>query len=258
MRKRIVLSVLLMLCVWLTGCYGIVPMRQRTVAQQGPAANIDPGFLKKGETQRGEVLDKLKATDTGFASDRFFVGRWRTSKSGEWLAVGGYGGAAFGADRRWHNTNLLVQFDGNGAVESFEAFPDKLLAEKLAPLAQQKQLLETEKVEGSIALNGSEIPVSLSLSKESIEIAELEHFKALKHRPQYHYTVPRDRLQGVSVDRFQDNVTYLDISLHFASDLREFGGPRGKKVSVQVTVPQLITLLAYAPPHAVQPVVPKP
>ena len=245
MVKRI--AILLILCAWLTGCYGIVPMRQRTVAQQGPTATIEPGFLKKGETARPEVLDKLRAADTGFASDRFFVGRWRTSKSGEWLAVGGYGGAAFGADRRWHNVNLLIQFDAAGTVESYEVFPDKLLAEKLFPVAQQRQLLETEKLEGSITVNGSEIPVSLNLSKESIEIAELEHSKVLKHRPQYHYTVPRAGLQSVSVDRFQDNVTYLDISLHFANDLREFGGPRGKKTSVQVTVPQLITLLAYAP-----------
>jgi hypothetical protein len=46
------------------------------------------GFLKQGHTPRDEVLEKLKATDTGFVSDCCFVGRWRTLKSAVWIAVG--------------------------------------------------------------------------------------------------------------------------------------------------------------------------
>jgi hypothetical protein len=237
---------LLEFSICLCSCIGVLPMRQRTVTQQGPTAKIDLGFLKQGETPRTAVLDKLKAIDTGFASDRFFVGRWRTSKSAAWIAVGtpaGYGG--FGADRLWSNTNLLVRFDDNGTIESYEMFPDKLLTQKLAPLAQQEKLLEPESLEASLTLNGTEIPVNLVLAKGSLEVEEMAHFKSLGHRPQYHYTVPRQQLQSVTVNHFQDNVTYLDVSFHFVSDLRLFRGPRGKKVTLQMSVPDLIKVLAY-------------
>jgi hypothetical protein len=244
--KRIGLSVipLVFLFTWLAGCIGIVPMRRRTVAQQGATGNIDTRFLKPGETRRGEVLDKLRGTDTGFASDRFFVGRWRTSKAGAWIAIGtpaGYGG--FAADRLWRNTNLVVRFDNDGAVESYELFPDKMVAEKLLPVAQHQRLSVPEQLETSFTLNGTEIPVSLLLLKESLEFAELARFH---HRPQYHYTIPRQALERVTVDRFQDNVAYLNVTFHFTRDVRQFNGPRGKKIGLQMTVPELITVLAYA------------
>ena len=238
---------LLVLSMSLCSCIGVVPMRQRTVTQQGPTTKIDLGFLKPGGTPRAEVLEKLKATDTGFASHRLFVGRWRTSKAAAWIAVGtpaGYGG--FAADRLWSNTNLLVHFDANGTIESYAMFPDKLLAEKLVLVAQEQKLPDPEQLETSLTLNGTEIPVNVTLTKKSLEIAELAHFKSLKHRPQYHYVVPRQALQSVTVNHFQDNVTYVDVTFHFASNLRQFTGPRGKKVTLQMTVPELITALAYA------------
>ena len=250
--KRAGLSVipLVFLCTWLAGCIGVVPMRRRTVTQQGATANIDTHFLTPGQTPRAEVLDKLHSTDTGFTSDRFFVGRWRTSRAAAWIAIGtpaGYGG--FAADRLWRNTNLVVRFAGDGAVESFELFPDKMIAEKLAPVAQQQKLSIPEKLEASFTLSGTEIPVNLVLSKESLEFAELARFH---HRPKYHYTVPRQDLERVTVDRYQDNVAYLNVTFHFARDLRDFKGPRGKKIGLQMTVPELITVLAYASEHPSQ------
>jgi hypothetical protein len=191
--------------------------------------------------------DKLKAADTGFVSDRFFVGRWRTSRAAAWIAVGtpsGYGG--FAADRLWRNTNLLIRFDAAGAVESYEAFPDKLFVEKLMPVALDQKLADTEQLETTFALAGSEIPVNRVLSTEQIEVSEMAHFKSLKHRPQYHYIVPSRQLEKVTVSHYQNNVTYLDVSIHFFADLRTYQGPRGKKTTLQMTVPQLITRLSYA------------
>jgi len=228
-------------------------MRRRTVTPQGPTATIDVRFLKTGQTRRDEVLEKLGATDTGFASDRFFVGRWRTSKAAAWIAIGtpaGYGG--FAADRLWGNTNLLVRFGTDGAVESYELFPDKSVAEKLLPVAREQVLSEPEQLEASLALNATEIPVRVVLAKESLEIAELERFAGLKHRPQYHYNVPRQVLERITVDRFQDNIGYLNVTFHFARDLRKFHGPRGKNVGLQITVPEFITMLAYTPQHQAQ------
>jgi hypothetical protein len=221
-------------------------MRQRTVTPQGPTANINLGFFKQGETQRSVVLDKLKAVDTGLVSDRYFIGRWRTSKAGAWIAFGtpaGYGGVA--ADRLWHNTNLVVRFDSNGVIQAYETFPDKLFVEKLLPVALEEKLKDPEQLETSLTFAGHEIPVNLVLSKDHLEVEETEHFKNMKHRPQYHYSVPRKELQKVTVSHFQNNVTYLEVSLHFLTDLKNFQGPRGNKTTLQMTVPQLITVLSY-------------
>jgi hypothetical protein len=145
-----------------------------------------------------------------------------------------------------------VQFDSNGVVESYEMFPDKLLAEKLAPVAQGQKLSEKETLETSITLNATEISVSLVLSPAAPEINERAHFKSLKNRPQYRYAVPRHDLQGVTVNHFQDNVTYLDVTFHFLNDWRQLNEPRGKRVSLQMSVPELIIVLAYASKYAPQ------
>jgi hypothetical protein len=229
-------------------------MRQRTVTQQGPSAKIDLSFLKTGSITRAEVLDKLRATDTGVESDHFFVGRWRASKWAAWMAVGtpaGYGGV--GGDRLWKNANLLVTFDAHGAVESYEVFPDKQLVGKLVPVARERRLSENEQVEASTVLGNSDIATNLVLKPDSMEIVETERVLAFKHRPQYHYAVPARDLERVSLARFQDNVTYLDVKFHFTEDLRQFHGPRGKTINLQMAMPQLITVLAYAELHSVGP-----
>jgi hypothetical protein len=126
------LSWIFLLCACLCCCVGVTPMRRRTVAQQGPTSNIDLTFLKAGRTTRAEVQEQLKLTNVGLEDGRVFVGRWRTSRWGGWIAFGtpaGYGGV--GGGRLWNNANLLVQFDGNGTVENYEVFPDKLLIAKL-------------------------------------------------------------------------------------------------------------------------------
>lgn len=244
----------LVLCAILCSCVGVVPMRQRTVTQQGASARIDLSFLKAGSTSRPDVLNQLKATDTGVESSHFFVGRWRASNWAEWIAIGtpaGYGGV--GGDRIWKNANLLVTFDANGAVEGYEIFPDKQLILKLAPLARERKLSENEQVEVSTVLGNSDIATNLVLRLDSMEIVETERVRAFKKRPQYHYTVPAHNLKGVSLARFQNNVTYLDVKFHFIEDLRQFQGPPGKTISLQMAMPQLVTVLAYAELHTTTP-----
>lgn len=53
----------------------------------------------------------------------------------------------------------------------------------------------------------------------------------------------------MTLARNQENVSFLETNFHFARDLRQFHGPRGKKVDLQLTVPQLITVLSYAAVH---------
>jgi hypothetical protein len=89
-------------------------------------------FPKSGPDYACRSSGAAEAYNVGLEDGRVFVGRWRTSRWGGWIAFGtpaGYGGV--GGGRLWNNANLLVQFDGNGTVENYEVFPDKLLIAKL-------------------------------------------------------------------------------------------------------------------------------
>jgi hypothetical protein len=83
----------LSLAFCLVGCIGATRLPERTRGQRGPTQKIDLSFLQSGETSRTEVAEKLNPIDTGIKSDRFFVGRWDTSKWGGWAFLAGYGGA---------------------------------------------------------------------------------------------------------------------------------------------------------------------
>jgi hypothetical protein len=241
--QRHLLLLILIACACLYGCIGAMPLRQRTVGQQGPITDVDLAFIKNGQTTRAEILQKLGATDVGLASDQVFFGRWRTSKWTAWAVAAGYGGATGTGGRIWHNANLLVNFDSAGRVENYEVFADNLLVEKLARVVRETKLNPDERMEVTIPCNqGCEVAADFILSRQSLEIAETTHIKG---RKQFHYTVPAQQLTVIDLDRYQDQVGYLMITMHFSTDLREFQGPKGKHLHVQVTIPQLTKLLAY-------------
>lgn len=241
MKLRLTLA--LISCAFFYACVGATPMRQRTVGQQGPISAVDLRFVKNGETARAEILQKLQGIDTGVVSNNFFVGRWRTSKWGAWAVGAGYGGATGSGGRVWHNANLLVEFDPQGRVKNYEVFPDKLMLEKLAPLVGEAKLSADERMEVTVPCDiGCEVRANLILSRHSLEVAELTE---IKPRKLLHYTVPVQQVTVVVVDRYQNQAGNMNITLHFASDLRQFHGPKGKHLHLQMTVPQLIKLLAY-------------
>ena len=243
--QRHLLLLILIECACLYGCIGAMPLRRRTLGQQGPMTDVDLAFIENGQTTRAEILQKLGTTNVGLASDQVFFGRWRTSKWAAWVvAAGGYGGGMAGAAGRiWQNANLLVNFDSAGRVENYEVFADKLLVEKLARVVRETKLDPEERMEVTVPCNqGCETAADFILSRQSLEIAETTHIKG---RKQFHYKVPAQQLTVIHVDRYQDQVGYLMITMHFSTDLREFRGPKGKQLHVQVTVPQLTKLLAY-------------
>jgi len=247
--QRHLLLLILIECACLYGCIGAMPLRRRTVGQQGPITDVDLAFIKNGQTTRAEILQKLGTTNVGLASDQVFFGRWRTSKSAAWAVTG----LPTYAGRIWQNANLLVKFDSAGRVENYEVFADKLLMEKLAPVVRETNLNPDERMEvtipcdqGCVAVicnQGCEIAADFILSRQSLEIAETTHIKG---RKQFHYTVPARQLTVIHLDRYQEQVGYLMIDMHFSTDLRKFQGPEGKQLHVQVTVPQLTKLLAYS------------
>jgi len=55
---------------------------------------------------------------------------------------------------------------------------------------------------------------------------------------------------GTSVTANESDPVYTTQVLHFSTDLKQVGGPRGKKLYIRVTVPELITLLSYLSRHS--------
>src|SRR5258708_7818872 len=243
--KSIAPVALLLLSFVFSGCIGVTRVPERTRTPQGQVKKIDLSFLRPGETTRAEVLEKLKPIDTSVHGDRFFLGRWDNSKWSGWAFVGGDNSPAGGAKRLWHDVNFLAEFDDKGILKRYEAFPDKLLAEKLAPVAAETKLPSgTDRAEMAIqfAYQGI-VPGKLTLTAGSMEF--IEQSKAKKPR---HFTVPRGQLSaiGLSVLTAAPDPVYVSEVLHFSGNLKQFGGPRGNRLYLRVTVPDLVVLLAYS------------
>jgi len=240
-RKGLVLVLSLAFC--LASCVGATRLPERTRGQQGPTQKVDLRFLLAGKTTRTEVAEKLKPVDTGVTSDRFFLGRWDTSKWGGWVFLATYGGG--GASRVWKDANLLIEFDESGRVKTYETFPDKLLLAKLDPVVNETVLLAEDRMDVSVCFDRRFhfAPASLQISIDTLEFTEMRHVK----KP-FHFRVPRERLthiDGGTVGGNGDAVHVVDV-LHFSDKLKAFGGPSSKEVWVTSTVPQMITLLRYA------------
>lgn len=121
-----------------TSCI-VVPMRVPTKTRgiAGAEQKTDLSFLAPGKTTREEVLEKLKGVDAGVPSERLFWGRWSTSSWGVFAGVGGYGGAAAGAEREWGAHNVFIVFDENGVVQSVRPTGDKEVVRTLVEVLKQ-------------------------------------------------------------------------------------------------------------------------
>lgn len=99
----------------LIGC-AIFPMKTRTVGSTGAEKPLDIDFIQPNKTTRDEVATKLAWMDTGLKHSRLFWGRWYQSSSGVVFVPGPLVMADVTA-RRWHDRNLLVEFNDNAIVE---------------------------------------------------------------------------------------------------------------------------------------------
>jgi hypothetical protein len=251
-RNKIISALLMLLSLTLSGCMGVTRLPARVRTPQGLQKPLDISFLQTGQTTRAEVIEKLKLIDTGFQSDRFFLGRWNSSKWGGWVFGIGLGTSAGGAVRFWHDVNLLVEFDEKGAVKSYLTFPDQQLIEKLTAVAGGRGKPSAES--GEIELQwmkggyvGAPRTAKLVLSPNSMEFVETGGAGRL-----YHFKVPATQFVNIGTATGAGNVSdpvYTTQVLHFSSDLKQAGGPRGKKLYLRVTVPELVMLLSYLSQH---------
>lgn len=224
------------------GCL-VVPVRAptRTNGLAGKIEKINLDFLQAGKTTRQEVTEKLGETDTSVKEDRFFLGRWATSKWGVlWMVSGGYN-AAGGWNRGWARHNVLIAFDENNLVQQFRQFPDEDLVRQLSawvaeghgqPLDLSAPIeLPVEHRHGS----GVGFPGTLVLSSDSFEFRENE-----KHNFKISPQQIRD-IQLTSVGHGdKSDPRYLNETIHFTQK-NNVGG----KMTIHVDVPTVMTLVKY-------------
>ncbi|HTQ62864.1 MAG TPA: hypothetical protein VMI32_21745 [Candidatus Solibacter sp.] len=223
-------------------------MPKRTRTPQGTEVKtVDLNFIQAGHTPRSEVEDKLKLIDTGYRADRFFLGRWASSNAGGWAFVVGLGGGMGNASRIWKNGNLLIEFDENGVVRRSETFSDSQLLRALVPVVEASRWLPEDRSElwvKSFQLGYKEpIETKIVLSTSGFEFAE----SASSKKPVV-FTVPaRDvlRVKNPTVNWNGTDPTLTTKTIEFAANLKPFGGPRGRKLDVELSVPQLVTILNY-------------
>jgi hypothetical protein len=240
-------SVASLLCLTLASCVGATPMPKRTRTPQGvEQKTIDLAFIQPGHTTRTEVAEKLKPIDTGYLSDRYFLGRWSSSSSGGWIFLIGMGGGVGNAERFWKSGNLLVEFDDQGVVRNSKTFPDKQLVEELAPVVAAHPAPGPDPQELAVTYLKGEyrqaVPAKIVLSASSFEFEELG---AAKKRQKF--TLPaRGTLRvGTSFGEQLPDPVYSGHTLHFAENLKPLGGPKGKDIHLQMSSPALVQLLSF-------------
>ena len=242
------------LCLCLGGCIGVTRVPERTRGQQGPTSKIDLSFLDTPQVTRDEVLEKLKPADTGFKSDHYFIGRWDTSKWGGWAFLCGYVNCMGGTERFWHTANLVVEFDDNGDVKQHELFTDKYLFDKLQPLSRDAKWSPADHLDISISRpRMMDVPINVSLLPQSMEFTQTNKVK----KP-LHFTAPSESLVDVHSSMFcasQTGPVYITWSLQFDRNLKEFDksaknfASRGNRLCLNLSVPELLTLVRYVSDH---------
>jgi len=251
MRKHLPVVSALLLCLFLGGCLGVAPLPKVTRTVQGiEEKTVDLDFIQPGKTTRAEVKDKLKLLDAGLQSEGFFLGRWSSSSSGGWAFLVGYGGGVGNDSRVWKNGNLLVEFTSDGIVTKNETFNDSHLTARLLAVAAELSPTDPETVELPVTYWETDIktvPAKITISAGNLSFEELGTDK----KPNK-FTVPaRD------VDLMHPSITTQGSwsatdpdpvktrqTLHFARDLKSVGGPRKTKIDVEVTLPELVTVMS--------------
>jgi len=251
MRQHRSVTSALLLCLSLGGCVGVTPLPTRTRAPQGTVEKtLDLAFIQPGKTTRAEIQGKLKAFDSGIPSERFFLGRWSSSSSGGWAFLVGYGGGVGNATRIWKNGNLLVEFASDGVVTKSETFNDSHLTARLMTVAADLSPSDPESVELLVTYWKTDLgtaPAKITISAGNFSFEE----QGTDKKPNK-FTLPaRDvdlmhpsmTTQGSWSSPDPDPVKTRQ-TLHFAYNLKSVGGPRKTKIDVELTLPELVTVLS--------------
>ena len=149
------------------------------------------------------------------------------------------------ASRLWTSGNLLVEFDDQKVVRSYRTFPDKRLIQELAPVAalaapvSDRQQFEIRYLKGQY---GRLVSARIALTAGTFDFEELGDAK----NPEK-FTLPARDVLGVTTSIGEQNPdpVYHTHTVHFARNLKPLGGPRGKKIELELKTTDLVQLLNF-------------
>jgi hypothetical protein len=245
--KTLLTLALFLVTVMLLGCIGATPLPRRTRTAVGTEVkNVDLTFIRPGQTTRVEVQEKLKLIDAGYRGNQFFLGRWSSSSWGTWAVLTGYTNSYIGGGRVWKSGNLLVEFDDTGLVKTSKLFDDAHAIRELTSLAERTPLPMADPMELAVKYwrNGAAppVPATITLSTNSFGFEELGEAKK-RHK----FSLPaKDVLRVETPVTIRDpDPTYLVQRLRCSQNLKRIGGPSSKDLNLEITLPELVTLLSY-------------
>jgi hypothetical protein len=208
--------------------------------------NVDLTFIRPGQTTRVEVQEKLKLIDAGYQGSQFFLGRWSSSSWGTWAVLTGYTNSYIGGGRVWKSGNLLVEFDDAGLVKTSKLFDDSHAILELTTVAERTPLPMAAPMELAVKYwrNGAAppVPATITLSANSFGFEELG-----EQRQKHKFSLPaKDVLRVETPVTIRDpDPTYLVQRLRCSQNLKRIGGPSSKDLNLEITLPELVTLLSY-------------
>jgi hypothetical protein len=191
--------------------------------------------------------ERFSATHS-YASPSSFCGpadSGSSSSSGA-IVVGMDPGGLGGGGRVWKSGNLLVEFDEAGVVKRSEPFDDRKAVRMLTAVAENTPLQLTAPLELPVKYwknYVARVPAKIVLSAGRLDFEELSDQKKKDK-----FSIPARDVRKVEIPLTMavPDPTYVGQRIHCARDLRKLGGPRGKDLNLEVTLPQMVTLMSYA------------
>lgn len=181
-------------CMFFTGCN---VMRLRVITLAGTDLNAEPNTstIEAGVTTRAEVAQQFILFDTGWKGERLFFGRWL--ESGFTVSPARWGGSSpcSGPDRTWTGRNLVVEFDEQGRVISYQVLSDKELLVQLPGLLSAEEHLPELRQRKDATL----VKINNVTGKELIDIFAREDRPA--KRPAWRAQITPEQVERVDPDR---------------------------------------------------------
>jgi hypothetical protein len=147
-----------------------------------------------------------------------------------------------------------VEFDDAGIVKRVETFDDSKALQRLAPVAADTPVPLATPLELPVkfwkAGNSGLIAAKIVLSADTFAFEELGDQKKRQK-----FSLPAQDVLRVETPMtvFVPDPIYTGQRLHFARNLKNVGGPAGKDLNLEVTLPQLVMLMSYASQAAKSP-----
>jgi hypothetical protein len=231
----------------LSGCAGVTPLptRTKTPANEVLKQKVSANFIVAGQTTKAEVLAKLSSVDAEVEGDQFFLARWSSSNKGGWFFLCGNANCVGNAARLWKTANALVEFDDQDLVARYAVFGDGSLVARLSPLAAKQMTVDFDHPQTLYVqienLQYGGTSATLILGRDTFELRGTEYTRGIRHPTKRSADFETNRAAVANVRiRVGGVFPLIPLQIRFNEKTRI-----GKKMNVQMSVPDLFLLLEY-------------